>query len=304
MADEESVTLKSRTHSPADLASGLRTLLRTFADDSKPHRVLVAIDELDKISSTDDLIETINGLKDLFHIQGVHFIVTVSTDALRCFEQRGLVARDAFDSSFDTIIGVDSLTFEESLKILAARAQGFPPILGLFCHAWSGGLPRDLLRVARRCVEIQRHSQSNLQLTALIRAVISEDLAAVIEAELRNEDLPEDHVKYLCELRQYARMLRGSDSAAETVPALPTEFRSAVADTVSLGAALVRFFSDLVGSETTWDGWEGEAYCALQTTADLAAHAMACRTETRALRDEAFDVALRACDTPAPRHSG
>jgi KAP family P-loop domain len=93
MEDEDSLTLKSREQSPADLANGLRILLRTLAAESK-HRVLVAIDELDKISSTDHLIETINGLKDLFHVKGVHFVVSVSTDALRSFEQRGLVSRD------------------------------------------------------------------------------------------------------------------------------------------------------------------------------------------------------------------
>jgi hypothetical protein len=184
--------------------------------------VLVAIDELDKISSTEDLIETINGLKDLFHVKGVHFVVSVSTDALRSFEQRGLVSRDAFDSSFDMIIGVEPLTYKESLELLDSRAEGFPEDLGLFCHAWSGGLPRELLRVARRCAEIERHSDSPLQSTALIRSVISEDLAALVEAELRGDNLSEEHLEYLRQLRQHTKKLHQGIQTG-SLPARPAE---------------------------------------------------------------------------------
>jgi Cdc6-like AAA superfamily ATPase len=295
MEDEDSLTLRSREQSPADLANGLRILLRMFAAESK-HRVLVAIDELDKISTTDDLIETINGLKDLFHVKGVHFVVSVSTDALRSFEQRGLVSRDAFDSSFDTIIGVKPLTSNESLELLDSRAEGFPEELAVFCHAWSGGLPRELLRVARRCVEIERYSDSLLPSITLIRSVISEDLAALVEAELRGDNLSEEHLEYLCQLRQHTEKLR-QDIQTEPLPVQPANFMCPVVDTVSLGCTLVRFFTTLaeLGRTSQTEG----AYGPLET----AAYAMACRTDARGIRTEAFEAALRACCTDQVREA-
>jgi energy-coupling factor transporter ATP-binding protein EcfA2 len=152
--DESSKTLRSRPLTHPEITAGMRELLKTFSYEDRTQPVVVAIDELDKLDSTDSLIRMVNGLKDLFHIEGVHFVVSVSTDALDSFARRGVPARDVFDSSFDLILGVGPLTLDESTALLKSRSTGFPEELSKFCHAWSGGLPRDLLRAARRCVEL------------------------------------------------------------------------------------------------------------------------------------------------------
>lgn len=99
--DEDSITLKDRDLSHADLVDDVQVLLRAIVLDQRIRPVIMVIDELDKMATSDELVATVNDLKDLFHIEGVHFVVSVSTDALQRFEQRGLSARDAFDSSFD-----------------------------------------------------------------------------------------------------------------------------------------------------------------------------------------------------------
>jgi hypothetical protein len=61
-----------------------------FRDYLEHHRqrgggqILVAIDELDKIADAGQAIEVINGLKDLFHVQGAHFVVSVSCSGPGC----------------------------------------------------------------------------------------------------------------------------------------------------------------------------------------------------------------------------
>lgn len=65
--------------------------------------IVIAIDELDKLSSVDETIAVVNSLKDLFHIPNTHFIVSVSEDALHRFAMRGIPFRDVFDSAFDTM---------------------------------------------------------------------------------------------------------------------------------------------------------------------------------------------------------
>ncbi|MEU4743526.1 P-loop NTPase fold protein [Actinosynnema sp. NPDC023658] len=189
---ERSIKLKSRALGRAELVGALRDLLRVFASSSDRTRMIVCVDELDKISNPEDLVEIVNELKDLFHIQKIHFLVTVSTDALDAFERRGLAGRDAFDSAFDNVVHTRWLDLEESLDVVQARATGFPPLLAALCHAWSGGLPRDLLRTARTAVEFQRREPDHLRSIAEITAhLVTSDLDAALRASLRDLE-PDD----------------------------------------------------------------------------------------------------------------
>lgn len=184
LSDESSTKRKHRAMTRVDSASCLRDLLEDYCRQAGRPRFIVCVDELDKLPTADALVVTINNLKDLFHIDGVHFVVSVSIDALRSFEQRGLPDRDAFDSSFDTVIDVGWLTVKESQDVVTSRANGFHPHLAYYCHAWSGGLPRDLLRTARRCVEIQGAAQKPLRSAELITRLIQADLLQLIEGLL------------------------------------------------------------------------------------------------------------------------
>ncbi|MFD4352484.1 P-loop NTPase fold protein [Nocardia sp. NPDC058518] len=297
--DEDSWTRKDRELSQTDLVKNLRELLLAFVRPAEKdiinpaRRIAIIIDELDKISNTDDLIDTVNSLKDLFHIEGVHFVVSVSTDALRSFEQRGLTSRDAFDSSFDTIIGVEMLTWKEADDILESRAVGFPPSLRLFCYAWSGGLPRDLLRTARQCVEIQRGRTSDRSLAGLVQSVIAGDLTAVIEGEFRRKVWPPlsaDDAAALFALRTRAIALR-EGIPAPTAAAPATEVPSpgsritALACQVHLGEHVAHAFMTLGSDVWSTPGRE------MRTAFTAAAEARALGGDAAPLRDAAFEVA-------------
>ena len=45
--------------------------------------VVIAIDELDKIENTNDVIELLRAIKGIFDIRGVHYFVSVSDEAAR-----------------------------------------------------------------------------------------------------------------------------------------------------------------------------------------------------------------------------
>ena len=189
MVDEDTIKLKSKSMSHVDFIVELRGLLGLFAENRPDAKLVVCIDELDKLGRVEDLIAIINELKDLFHIRGVHFVVAVSTEALASFEKRGLPSRDAFDSSFDTIIRSRWLDANESLDVISSRSAGFAPLVGLFCYAWSGGLARDLLRAARKCVESQRADTKPLSLRDLVERLVLDDLSAAVEAFYGNRGL-------------------------------------------------------------------------------------------------------------------
>ncbi len=117
-------------------------------------RVFVGVDELDKIGSAEQAERFLNELKGVLGIPHVYFLVSVSDDALVSFERRGIPLRDAFDSSFDEIVRVGRLTYPESRRLLYRRVIGLSePYVGL-CHVLSGGIARDLIRAARRVVQI------------------------------------------------------------------------------------------------------------------------------------------------------
>lgn len=88
--------------------------------------IVFCIDELDKIEHSAAALQLVNELKDLMHVPGTHFLLSVSEDALRAFSLRGVRMRDAVDSTFDEVFEVDGLTVAESHQVIVQRAPEFP----------------------------------------------------------------------------------------------------------------------------------------------------------------------------------
>jgi len=149
-------------------------------------KIVIAIDELDKLATADDAIGAVNSLKDLFHLPNTHFVVSVSEDALVRFVMRGIPFRDVFDSAFDNIVQVEPPSPEDAWKLLAHRTGGFPISAALFCYAWSGGMPRDLIRAARACVDIRRRRGKTVTVAELTPTVVRHDLKDALDAALTN----------------------------------------------------------------------------------------------------------------------
>ncbi|HEX4812047.1 MAG TPA: hypothetical protein VFV66_04780, partial [Nonomuraea sp.] len=189
-AGRVSRTEREVTHAESVLA--LRQFVeQLIALSNKP--VIICVDELDKLAEPADAVDAINGLKDLFHVAKAHFVLSVSTDAMHGFAARGVPVRDVFDSAFDTIVSVGPLSLEESQTLVARRARDFSKVFVLFCHAWSGGHARDLIRTARSCVE-HKHELERVEeatIARLSQLVLRQDLREVVDAtveKLRGED--------------------------------------------------------------------------------------------------------------------
>jgi hypothetical protein len=135
--------------------------------------VVVTIDELDKIADPDEAHQFLNEIKGVFGVPHCLFLVSVSDDALTSFERRGVPARDAFDSAFTSMIHVRPFTLDQSRTWLAHRALGIPEPFVWLCHCMSGGLPRDLGRVALTLYDLQR---DHTQLGGVTHAMLARDL--------------------------------------------------------------------------------------------------------------------------------
>ncbi|GAA4586578.1 hypothetical protein GCM10023194_33120 [Planotetraspora phitsanulokensis] len=171
---------RSRAEQPLsypETVAAFRAYAHDVAEFLRPRRRLfIGIDELDKIGSGQEAERFLNDIKGIFGLSRVYFMISVSDDAMNAFERRGLPFRDAFDSSFDEVIQVGPLAYEESLRVLYRRVVGLTEPYVAFCHCLSGGLPRDLIRAARRVVRAGRAMPDTALLTSICGVIIREEL--------------------------------------------------------------------------------------------------------------------------------
>lgn len=208
-------SLARRQASLPELTATLRDFLRLAA--RARDQVVIGIDEMDKMESGELAQQFLNEIKTIFGVENVYYLVSISEGAMSSFERRGLPFRDVFDSSFDEVISVDPLLLAQSQALLRARVVGLdPPYLDL-CHCLSGGLARDLLRVARQLSLLQHQPEGPKCLADVCRELIRPELERKVEAatvsarEIAIEP-------YVSELLFWVRTLPAED--APTVDAL------------------------------------------------------------------------------------
>ncbi|GLZ31562.1 hypothetical protein Lesp02_37500 [Lentzea sp. NBRC 105346] len=126
-----------------------RDFLRKAADcvgRATRGKVLVAIDELDRISDGERAQQFLNELKAVFNVPNCFFLVAVSEDALADFDLKAMGMRTVFDSAFDTIVRVDYLRFQEAKTLLKSSMVDVPEQFVALAYVLSGGLARELIR--------------------------------------------------------------------------------------------------------------------------------------------------------------
>ncbi|MGH8920342.1 MAG: transcriptional regulator, partial [Actinomycetes bacterium] len=185
--------------------------------------VVVILDELDKIVAPDVAQDFINEVKGLLTVDapGFLFLVSVSEDALAAFERRGLPVRDAFDSAFDLIIRLEYLDLTDAILVLSSRVVALPRPFICLCHCLAGGLPRELIRVARQALA------GSGELADITARVVAEDLAAkraglltVVSRGGHDDTLVSDLVRHL---DAHAGARPGELIAAAAAPPIATD---------------------------------------------------------------------------------
>jgi hypothetical protein len=222
----------------------------------------IGIDELDKMESDETARKFLNDIKAIFTIRGCYYLVSISEDAMASFERRGLPFRDVFDSSFDEVVKVDYLDLAGARDLLSKRVVLLPVPFVALCYCLSGGLARDLIRVARNLFE-ERDRSGQRELSELCRRVVQAELATrtnAVVAAMKGIELEPDVSELLLWLRQPSGpALPGSGLAARHGWFEPdgnllvdgfAQFRNGVANDQRSPAArqtLIRLGGELVG---------------------------------------------------------
>jgi hypothetical protein len=161
----------------------MKDIAETFC--SINYAIVIGIDEIDRIGSLDHAERFIGEIKAIFGVEKCFFLVAVAEDVGSIFAQRALAGRSILENAFDDIIVVEPLSLQETSDLLLKRVPGFTDSFVYLVHALSGGLPRELIRVTRRLVEVNGELNNTLRtprLEELAFALVREELVEAIRA--------------------------------------------------------------------------------------------------------------------------
>jgi hypothetical protein len=86
-------------------------------------RVVVAIDELDKMADPDRVRDLLRDIKGVFEVPRVHFLVSVSDEAARTLNLSALAGRNELNSSFYTVIELPRRARRSARSYCSAAAE-------------------------------------------------------------------------------------------------------------------------------------------------------------------------------------
>jgi hypothetical protein len=110
-------------------------------------RVVIAIDELDKMADPAAVRDLLRDIKGIFEVPRVHFLVSVSDEAARTLNLGALAGRNEFNSSFYTVIELPVARPQACAELLQRRGRVAPDV-ALALAVIAGGNPREVLRLA------------------------------------------------------------------------------------------------------------------------------------------------------------
>ena len=151
---ENQMTLPELVESYREFAELIVSTLQESARQDGPLaiaqvRLVVGIDEIDRIEDAENAEKFLNDIKAIFGIPNCFYIASLSADALANFERRVVSTRTAFDTTFDTVMRIGPLELRTAMQVLELRAIGLPYPFITLCYVLSGGVPRELMRIAR-----------------------------------------------------------------------------------------------------------------------------------------------------------
>lgn len=140
----------------------------------------ICIDEVDRIGSAEEATRFLSEVKAVFGSVNCYFLVAVADELGAAFARRVITGRSHIENAFDEIILLEPMSFELSRQLLQRRVPGFTDAFVRLGLALSGGLPRELIRVARRLVEINIEFEYELRLSQLADRLVQEEIHEAI----------------------------------------------------------------------------------------------------------------------------
>jgi hypothetical protein len=141
-------------------------------------RLIIGIDEMDHIAKAEDACMFLDEISALFGTTNCIYLIAVSADALAATDRRTVALKTSSTGLFDEMVWVDALPFHEAAVFLDGIVSGMPAAVIALCYALSGGLPRELSRIARAVVGSGEGSPAALTVEQATRQVTNAEIEA------------------------------------------------------------------------------------------------------------------------------
>jgi len=142
-------------------------------------RLVIGLDEIDQIDDAAKAHKFLDELSAVFGTPQCVYLIAVSPDTLAAADQRTVPMRTSSGGLFDEMVWLDPLTESQAADLLARRVTGLPPTFAELCYVLSGGLPRELLRVARALFTTDGAKSGTATLADATRHVIDGEVRAL-----------------------------------------------------------------------------------------------------------------------------
>ncbi|WP_433461694.1 hypothetical protein [Spirillospora sp. CA-128828] len=146
--------------------------------------VIITIDEVDRMGSVEKAERFISEIKAVFGIRNCFYIVSIAEEVGSVFARRAVAGRSIFENAFDDVVVIEPLYLAESRRLLLRRVPGFTDSFAYLAHSLSGGVPRELIRVTRRLVEInlaeKKYGRTFPRLDGLAAALVKEEMTETL----------------------------------------------------------------------------------------------------------------------------
>jgi len=126
-AISQAVSRRSLPWTLPELVAQLADFLEQIADTEERERqrkVLICIDEVDRIGSADKAAKFISEIKVIFGVPNCFFFVAVAEELGLSLGTVGISGRSVADNAFDEIISLEPMSFESCRDLLERRVPG------------------------------------------------------------------------------------------------------------------------------------------------------------------------------------
>lgn len=148
--------------------------------DIESVRLVIGIDEMDRIQDAEGANRFLTELSSVFGTAHSVYLISISPDTLAAGPQRMVPLKTASNGIFDDIVWVEPLDLPTAGDLLDHRVIGLPAAFIALCYVLSGGLPRDLLRIARAIFTVKSDgSKEVVGLVDVTENVINDELRAL-----------------------------------------------------------------------------------------------------------------------------
>ena len=192
------------------------------SQDASDVRLIIGVDQVDQIEDAQAANVFLNELGSVFGTPHCVYLIAVSPSTLATIDRRMVPLKTASGGIFDEMVWVEPLNLDQATDLLDYRVIGLPASFIKLCYVLSGGLPRDLFRVARNIFAVHDdQSGKPIELDRAAGNVISDEIQAlkrrtVAHAAAQDAPVSPGMLMKLTD-RDWLGNCRGESSSASTI---------------------------------------------------------------------------------------